>query len=492
MTDPSYSLLAQLMEYQKHSIVPMHMPGHKRNTQSAPYLAALGAPYDITEIEGFDNLHHPGGILKHGMERAARLWGCDHSFFLVGGSTCGILAGIRAATQYGDSILLGRNCHQSVYHAIEICGLRPHFLLPPMDDTFGIFGSLPPEQVAQALEQHPDVSLIVLTSPTYDGVLTDVTSICDLAHARGIPVLVDAAHGAHLGFSPGFPSSAVQDGADLVIQSLHKTLPSLTQTAIAHVNGTRIPCSAFSQELRMFETSSPSYLLLSSIDGCIRLLEESSSLFENWESLLADFNQQMYQLRHLQIFGYGTDQEKSHPAVFRFDPSKILILTDGTPYTGPLLMDRLRRDWGIELEMVSAHYALAMTGLLTTKDHMDRLAAALCGLDQNGQTTISHPTPRRNATLPRQIAIPGAVRPLPHHSVRADEAVGHMIGEYVWVYPPGVPLLIPGEQLDAAMLEHLVSLQTQGVAIQSTSGSAPGHFEIIMDSGFSTDRQETN
>ncbi|MGI6498483.1 MAG: aminotransferase class I/II-fold pyridoxal phosphate-dependent enzyme [Oscillospiraceae bacterium] len=479
MKNPSLGLLSLLKAYRKRGIVPFHMPGHKRNTDAAPYLSSLGGGYDITEIDGFDDLHHPTGILRQGMETAARLFGCDRSFFLVGGSTCGILAGIRAATQPGDSIVMARNCHQSVYHAVELCGLRPRFLTPPVEDGFGILGSLPPEQAAQALERHPDVSLLVLTSPTYDGVLTDVKSICTLAHARGIPVLVDAAHGAHLGFSKGFPGSAVQDGADLVIQSLHKTLPSLTQTAIAHISGARISPDAFARELRVFETSSPSYLLLASIDSCVRFLEENRSLFETWERLLSDFDGRVQPLRHLRVFRHGGDKETPRPAVFGFDPGKLLISTMGTSCTGPMLMGRLRREFDMELEMASANSALAMTSLLTTEAHLARLADALCALDRD----LAPAPPQTLSCLapspPRQVRPPGAVRSLPRRLAGAKEAVGRVMGEYIWVYPPGIPLLIPGERLDASMLAHLNALEGQGIEVRSASGGAPRSFEVI-------------
>ncbi len=484
MEELSSSLLTCLMEYSKRSTIPMHMPGHKRNISPAPYLSFLGAAYDITEIDGFDNLHQATGILKQGMERAAKLWGSDHAFFLVGGSTCGILAGIRGATQYGDSVLLARNCHQSVYHAIEINGLKPHFLLPPIDDTFDIYGSLPPETVEQALDQHPNISLIILTSPTYDGVVTDVKSICHLAHKHNIPVLVDEAHGAHFGLSPSFPNSAIQAGADLVIQSLHKTLPSLTQTAIAHLNGTRISPQSFAKELRIFETSSPSYLLLASIDECVRFLESHPSLLKTWASLLADFDAQIASLRHFCVLCHGMDRKENHPILFQFDPSKLLISTKETSYSGPELMRCLRNEFDIELEMASPFSVLAMTGALTSKEHLDRLATALSLLDKR----CSIPSVQKRVTdkppalsLPQQILSPGEVRRFPYCLRNAEDAIGHIAGEYIWSYPPGIPLLIPGEQISFAFLEQLRFLQSQGVSIHSTSGFAPTCFKVIDD-----------
>lgn len=473
-------LFRQLIQHSSSGSLPMHMPGHKRNMYAAPYLAALGGEFDITEISGFDNLHQAEGILKQGMDRAARLWGSDASYFLVGGSTCGILAGVHAAARRGGTVLLARNCHQSVYHAIELCGLTPRFLVPPMDDSFGICGSLPPSLVDQALHQHPDTALLIFTSPTYDGVLSDVEAICRIAHDHNVSVLVDEAHGAHLGFSSAFPGGAVKAGADLVIQSLHKTLPSLTQTAIAHLNGTRISQKTFGQSLRMFETSSPSYLLLASIDECVHLLETNPALFSDWHQALEQFHREIGPLQHLRVLGHGADRARPHPTLFRLDPGKLLISTLGTPYTGPQLMEQLREQFAIELEMAAAHSALAMTGLGTTEEHLHRLAQALCILDKSWESSRSSSPPGLpSLPLPRQAMPPWAARSRQGQLVPMEQAAGHVSGEYLWAYPPGIPLLIPGEVISAPLLEEVRRMNHWGIPVHSTSGGMPNQLLVL-------------
>ena len=203
------SLLEQLQAHHQAGYLSLHMPGHKENAALAPYLAQLGAEWDITELPGFDDLHAPEGILAKMMDRAAALWGSRKSCLLVNGSTGGLLAAMRGTTRRGDKILVARHCHK----AIELCGLDPVFLTPATEPTFGLAGSITPEQVAQALAQHPDVKLIVYPSPTYDGILSDTAGICAIAHEKGIPVLVDEAHGAHLGLHPAFPPSAMGQAA---------------------------------------------------------------------------------------------------------------------------------------------------------------------------------------------------------------------------------------------------------------------------------------
>ena len=269
------SLEETLLEYARSDLLPMHMPGHKR--RGSPSGENLPFALDVTEVEGMDDLHDAHGILAEGMARAAALYGSDRAFYLVGGSTVGILAAIRAAVRPGDAVILARNCHRSVYHAAELCRLRPHYLMPSAELDFGVCASVSPDALARALEDCPDARLAVITSPTYEGVISDVAALASLCHKRGIPLLVDQAHGAHLGFG-GLPAGAVAVGADLVVQSLHKTLPSLTQTALLHVSGNRIDSAAVERQLSVFETSSPSYPLMASIDRCVRRMDKQGEV----------------------------------------------------------------------------------------------------------------------------------------------------------------------------------------------------------------------
>ena len=305
------------------------MPGHKRN-EIAPYLMALGAALDITEIEGFDNLHQPQGVLAHSMELAAQVL-AQHTLYSVNGSTAGILAGIGALAAPGDTVLVARNCHMSVIHALRLHRLNPVFLHPPLAGGLPIFGSLPVSVVVDALAQHPKARLVVLTSPAYEGVLSDVQGICAAAHSAGAAVLVDEAHGAHLGLGAGFPSGAVAAGADVVVQSLHKTLPSLTQTGVIHAKEQHI-AQAVARGMRMFETSSPSYLLLASIDSCMRLLaKQGPELMARWRMALDAFAQAVSDLRVLRVVGMG--ERPGH--VWGLDPSKLLIHTRPAVYPAP-------------------------------------------------------------------------------------------------------------------------------------------------------------
>ncbi len=471
---PDSDIFDLIGEYASSGALPMHMPGHKRNAAMAPYLEKLGAAYDITEIDGFDNLHDAGGALRGAMLRASRLWGCRRSFFLVNGSTCGILAAVCAHAKRGDKVIAARNCHMSVYNALELSGAEPFFVAPPYERELGLHASLRPEDAEIALRRNPDAKLMILTSPTYEGVISDVESICRAAHSRGIPVLVDEAHGAHLGFSDYFGGGAVRAGADVVIQSLHKTLPSLTQTAIAHLSGSLADEKEFARMLSVFETSSPSYLLMSSIDACVGLLDsEGGKLFERWERSLLQFGERIRTLQRLSVPYHGDENPQNRSAIFGFDRSKILISTRNASMSGAELMRLLRGERKIELEMSSGTLALAMTGLGDTPETLSRLADALLAADSR---CLAEKKPR--------CAPPAPLTPRPVcgiqaalHSVKTviplDDAAGRVSAEYVFAYPPGVPLLIPGEEISEELVGSLRSFEEYGTRLKSSSGNLP-------------------
>ena len=381
MQDP-YILHTQLEAYAAQGLYPFHMPGHKRRMPPAP---GLPAGWDVTEVPGTDDLHDAGGILRQAMERTAVLCGADRTWYLVNGSTCGLLAGIRALARRDSEVLCARNCHKAVYHALELSGYRIHWIMPETDPDWGICGGIRAEQVKAALRRHPSVKAVILTSPTYEGVLSELEEICRNAHARGIPVLVDEAHGAHLiplSEKSGFPAGALACGADLVVQSPHKTLPSLTQTALLHLQGNLVDPARIEAELDIFETSSPSYPLMASLDGCTGILRtKGAELFERWALRLGRFETAIRPLQRLRVLyhGPGGRQEKKTGAagalLSLYDPGKILIDAGPAGMDGRELARILREEWRMETEMTQGSLVLAMTSLCDDEDALDRPSA---------------------------------------------------------------------------------------------------------------------
>lgn len=420
--------------------VPYHMPGHKRNS-SFEYIRSL-APLDFTEIDGLDNLHAPDGILKDAQDHAARVFGADHSFFLVNGTTGGILAAVHALAKDGSPVIMARNCHKSVYNAVALCRSRPTYLIP-RNHPLGFAADITPEQAENALLTCPDAACMIITSPTYDGVVSDVKAIAEICHSRGVPLIVDAAHGSHLGFLDPSVPSPVQCGADITVMSLHKTMPSLTQTSILHLNGSLVPPEAIAASLAVFETSSPSYLFLASIDGCVHASEDSR-LFENWSD----------QIRRLRDSGHFTVPE----GIFSYDCSKLILQRQG--FSGDELAQYLR-NMGIEPEMTAPGYVLLMTGAGDTSSMTEKLISVCSSIprrDVPGTADYSIEPP-----IPEIVLTPWEASVLPSEEVSPDNASGRIAADTVMAYPPGIPAVVPGERISDDLLRWIRSRETSGL-----------------------------
>ena len=465
------------------------MPGHKRRALPFPN------PYtiDITEIDGFDNLHHAEGLIREAEERAAKLYGADRSYYLVNGSTCGLLAAICAAARRGDKVLAARNCHKAVYHAISMQGLAAEFLYPAI--TRGdLQGQITAAQVEEALTKHPDIAVVILTSPTYEGIVSDVAAIAACCHAHGAALIVDEAHGAHFGFGAGFPENAVRLGADAVIMSLHKTLPSFTQTALLHCNGTRIDPGRVARYLGVYETSSPSYLFMAGMDACIDLIrEQGAELFAEYRRRLDAFYRDTADLAQLHVM---RREDLCKEEAYDWDDSKLIIYAGAMG--GEELHQELLGHYHLQMEMVSADYVLGMTSLMDTDEGMRRLVTALHEIDEknrrmaephetaeeNRKTELDGEVPEAGFTArmyrenPRRMQIYQALD-LPYREVPFDEAVGKMAADYVYLYPPGIPLIVPGEIITEEFIRHIRECRERKLNVEGQGNLALGRIKIV-------------
>lgn len=421
--------------------IPLHMPGHKRNTE----LLGDKLPYDIdiTEIDGFDNLHAPSGVIKEIHDKLKKIYHSKYSFALVNGSTVGILAAVLSVVKSGDTVLLARNCHKSVYNAIELAKAKAVYIEPSYDE-YVIARGITAKQVKEKLNS--EIKLIIITSPTYEGVKSDINGICKLAHENNIPVLVDAAHGAHF-----FDEYTC---ADIVITSLHKTLPALTQCAAANIYGDSVSFKEFQIKLSMLETSSPSYVLLTSIDECADFILNNKTQFQKFSEIFDDFYN--IELNRLKLLKYD-------------DRGKLVVFTGNSNLTGLQLSDVLRAEYNIEVEMSAKNYIVAMTSVCDSEENFTLFKNALLEIDRN----LSVKSFCLNA-LPH---LPAKVKDA--HDVQKNtcyplyESVGKVSAEYIWAYPPGVPIVVPGEIITKDIINYILDSIENNVNIQSTYGEIP-------------------
>ena len=471
-------LINRLKAYKDSRIYPFHMPGHKRlqlggiKGETARSGMDFPNPFfvDITEVEGFDNLHHAQGILKQSMEWAARVYGADRTWYLINGSSCGILASVCGCTRPGGHILMSRNCHKAAYHAAYINHLRTSYVYPQDLPGLGIQGAILPEDVEKALEEHRDIQAVFIVSPTYDGVVSDVYKIADIVHRKGIPLIVDEAHGAHFRFGKWFPDSALDMGADAVIQSVHKTLPSLTQTALLHIKGNYVNSRNIERYLSIFQSSSPSYVFMASIENSIFVMdrmqrERDSVQMKEYEAHLMDLRRRLASMKNLRlvdrdIVGMG--------GVWDLDVSKIVVSTRGTALSGADLSSILREKYHLEMEMCGADYVTAITTVFDSPEGLQRLGDSLEEIDADVTGT---PGSREDGPAvygmraQAQCCLREAMES-PSRPVLLKGSEGKISAEFVYLYPPGIPILAPGENIARNILDVIEEYIKKGLPIQ--------------------------
>ena len=443
-------LYKKLSSYGASDYYAFHMPGHKRNTE----LTGADLPYsiDITEIDGFDDLHHADGILRELQKNAARVFYAEETHYLVNGSTVGLLSAVMGCTERGGRILMARNCHKSVYNAVYMNELRPVYIYPEFSEKTDLNGEVQVKQVKELLDQYKDIQAVVIVSPTYDGVVSDIDMIAESVHEHGIPLIVDEAHGAHFGFHSYFPENANMRGADVVIHSLHKTLPSLTQTALLHMNGRYVNREKIRNYLHMLQSSSPSYVLMASIDECVRVMDEQGEeIMECYVNRLKRTREQLQELQKIRLI------EMEH-----YDRSKLVLSVkhlqnrEGKCMNGRMLQEMLRA-YHLEMEMAAGSYAIAMTGPGDTQEGMDRLVQALKEIDGNLVFGNSAETKKISYEM------------IPLEQEYSSYEAGNMISENAYLYPPGIPMIVPGERITSTIIEKMVQYEQMGFSIEGLS-----------------------
>ena len=460
-------LYQKLTDYAKSDIYPFHMPGHKRISLKENIRSAY--EIDITEIDGFDNLHHAKEILKDAQQKARTLYGSKYCFYLINGSTCGILAAISSVVNRNEKILVARNSHKSIYHGLFLRQLKAEYVYP-VETSLGIQGQVTKEQIEELLIKQPDIKAVLITSPTYDGVVSDIKGIAEVVHKYEIPLIVDSAHGAHFGFSKGFPENAIKLGADLVIESVHKTLPAFTQTALLHVCSERVSLDKLKMYLSIYETSSPSYILMAGMDACMEFLEENGQEhFQKLEENLSKFYEKTSCLKYLKVV---RTCDFSNEEAFDFDESKILILSKHSAVSGADLQNLLLEKYKLQMEMACGNYTLALSSIMDRKEGFERLAQALIEIDDafslefhlcEANQMIFNSNVYKIQTKHLEIF---EAQERDTEAVLLEEAIGKTSGSYVYLYPPGIPIIVPGERITKQFVEDIDLCKKKGLEVE--------------------------
>lgn len=459
------NLSKELSDYCRTDALPMHMPGHKRN----PALVSSAFANDITEIDGFDNFHKAEGLIRDMEIRAAELWGARKSFLSVNGSTCLLMAAVMALSSLGE-VLIASNCHISVWHGLELSQGTADILMPSSHSSIPCFAQVNPEDIENHLRQNPSIRSVIITSPTYEGVISDIDAICRITRQYNTILVVDEAHGAHLGLDAGFPSTS---RADIVVKSIHKTLSAPTQTAVMLLYGTRAPERLLSHYISLLQSTSPSYVLM---DGICRALDvaSDSQRIATWVNALRDMNLRLSSLKNLRRV--KTD-----------DPSKVIISCPAS-LSGYDLSSILRSRYNIETEASFPGYIIAMTGIGDDDVSLARFADALADIDTSlapSDDSPLHIPPVDTSSVPSSgingKAIHAAVT-APSSGVPIDcpdQYTGRTSAEYLFAYPPGIPVLFPGQIISPEKAEYIKRCIQSGISLVSEPYSGDGTVFIV-------------
>lgn len=445
--------------------VSFHTPGHKSGKGiSTRFLKFVGPKIfsiDLTTLDEVDSLHKPRGVIKEAQELAAKAYGADRSYFLVNGTTGGNHAMVLAACNPGEKIILPRNAHKSVLAGMILCGVEPIFFKAHFDDRLKIIRNVTFEETCAAIDAHPGARALFLTSPNYYGLCADLDRIIPYAHERGLLVLVDEAHGPHLRFHPKLPPSAIEVGADLVVQSTHKIIGGMTQASMLHARAGRIDLTMLRNVLRFVQTTSPSYILMASLDlARMQMATEGHKLLDKAIRLASEARTKINKIPGLFCFG----EQQVGP----FDMTKLTVEVTELGLSGYQVSQKLNTEYGIQVEMADEFHILVIVSIGDRRDDLVRLVDSL--RDIAGKQYTRAKSPNLEYLSFSAIENEAAISPreaffADHQYIPLDEAAGMVSSEIVTVYPPGIPVLIPGERIDGKIITYLKRMLELGATV---------------------------
>lgn len=451
---PLYNGIKKLAETNSY---PMCMPGHKRNKA---FVEESLLDFDFTEVDGADNMHLPEGIILEAEKKMAEHNKCDESLFLVNGGSSGLLTAICGTLCEGDKIAVCRNAHKSVHNGLVLSGALPVYI-PPEILPCNIAAGITTESLEKAFENHPDIKAVLVTSPTYEGFVSDINSLAECAHKHNAILIVDETHGAHFAFSDNFPKTAMELGADISIQSWHKTLPCPNQSAVINFNHERLDVSRLKEAYSMVQTTSPSYIMMCLMDKARALLSENPSYFAEYSENLNKIRKRLKELCNLRLSG---DEYIGKYGVSDYDISKIVILT-GENLSGSGLAQILLKEYNIQIELCALNHIIAMTSVADRSQGLDLLADALLGIDKTLKPYKAAVCKISPNEISAPLISPRAAFYSKFKKTELSRSQGLICGEAVTVYPPDIPLILPGEIIKSQHISLINEYRQNGISI---------------------------
>ncbi|HFZ4145188.1 TPA: aminotransferase class I/II-fold pyridoxal phosphate-dependent enzyme, partial [Streptococcus pneumoniae] len=472
---PIYEALVKL---RKKRIVPFDVPGHKRGRGNPELVELLGEKcvgIDVNSMKPLDNLGHPISIIRDAEELAADAFGASHAFLMIGGTTSSVQTMILATCKAGDKIILPRNVHKSAINALVLCGAIPIYIEMSVDPKIGIALGLENDRVAQAIKDHTDAKAILINNPTYYGICSDLKGLTEMAHEAGMMVLVDEAHGAHLHFTGKLPISAMDARADMAAVSMHKSGGSLTQSSILLI-GEQMNSEYVRQIINLTQSTSASYLLMASLDISRRNLALRGK--ESFEKVI---ELSEYARREINAIGgyYAYSKELiDGVSVCDFDVTKLSVYTQGIGLTGIEVYDLLRDEYDIQIEFGDIGNILAYISIGDRIQDIERLVGALADIkrlySRDGKDLITGEYIQPELVLSPQEAFYSERK-----SLTLDDSVGQVCGEFVMCYPPGIPILAPGERITREIVDYIQFAKERGCSLQGTEDPEVNHINVI-------------
>lgn len=479
--DQTHAPIYEALESFRHQrVVPFDVPGHKRGRGNPELTQLLGEKcvgIDVNSMKPLDNLCHPVSVIREAEELAADAFGAKYAFFMVGGTTSSVQAMILSACKEGDKIILPRNVHKSVINALVLCGAQPVYVNPEVDNRIGISLGMEVSEVKRAILENPDAVAVLVNNPTYYGICSDLKSIIRIAHANHMLVLADEAHGTHLYFGKDLPAPAIRLGADMAAVSMHKSGGSLTQSSLLLIGGDRVTPGYVSQIINLTQTTSASYLLISSLDISRRNLAlRGESSFEKVRKMAEYARDEINAIGG--YYAYGKELCNGG-SVFDYDVTKLSIFTRDIGLAGIEVYDILRDEYDIQMELGDIGNILAYISIGDRIQDIERLAGALTDVkrlyakDTAGMVKVEYINPTVVAT-PKQAFYS------PKQSVPLLESVGRICSEFVMCYPPGIPILAPGERITKDILDYILYAKEKGCSMQGTEDPAIDFLNVLI------------